>query len=668
MGRAPPFSNVIRMTQPIEPLEPRTHFSVTMSADGWTDISPSADTRTIFVSSSLGDDRNDGTSPNFPVRTLARGYEQLRDGRPDHLLLRTGDVWDETFPKWRLSGRSEQEPILLGKYGPNDKPLIRAGSGSGFRTAENVSHLAIVGLSFFAHTRDPYNTATFTGTAGGDGMAFLGDVHDLLIENVTVDQFTKNIVFTSSYGRTTDVRIRRSIVTDAYNGSGVYINGVDGITIEGSIFDHNGWNEIVEIPSQRIDHNVYFSADNSGVVVRDNLLVDGGMHGLQARAGGIIRDNLFVRNPIGMTFGIAGGAMSHAGGASGEVSGNAFVGGRDVGGEARGWAIELGNIRAGGNTIVRDNVIAHDAMNAFPAIQLNIGRDIKNPEDTVGLHDVNLVGNIVYNWHSGLSTTSRFVNGGTDLNGYSGVLVRNNDFQNMTSGRAIIHRQPIDLSLEKWEGNRYYGEDDDVKFQNGEVQQSYGDWQRFIDPTSAFREVEYFAPDRTFESYSVSLGHRNRVGALVSEMRHQSRDYWREEYSTAAALKYIRDGFVAVKGPPRLLATNLSSRDLTSARRQISFAFSRDVSESIDVGDLKVWSRAGDRVIQPSEMSMSYNRLTHVATWTFPGMKRGMLWAGDWAVHLHAPGITSDGQQLDTDWNGQGGDSYQLKFTLMPLA
>jgi hypothetical protein len=655
------------MTEALESLEPRTHLSVTTSPDGWTDITPSADTRTIFVSSSLGDDRNDGTSPNFPLRTLARGYEALRNGKPDHLLLRSGDVWNETFPKWRLSGRSEQEPILVGKYGPDDKPLILAGSGSGFRTAENVSHLTIVGLSFFAHTRDPYNTATFTGTAGGDGMAFLGDVHDLLIEDVTVDQFTKNIVFQPSYGRSDNVRIRRSVVTDAYNGSGIYINGVDGITIESSVFDHNGWNEIVDIPEQRTDHNIYFSADNSDVVVRDNLIVDGGMHGLQARAGGIIQNNLFVRNPIGMTFGIAGGAMSHVGGAFGEVSGNVFLGGRDVRGEGRGWAIELGNLRPGGNTLVKDNLIAHDAQNLFPAIQLNIGKDIKNPQDTVGLHDVNLVGNIVYDWFAGLSTTNRFINGGTDLNGYSGVLVRNNDFQRMTSGRAIVHRQSVDLSLEKWEGNRYFAEDDDVKFQNGQVQQSYGDWRRFIDPSSAFTEVEYFAPDRTFESYSVSLGHRNRVGALVSEMRHQSRNYWREEYTTAAALKYVRDGFVAVKGPPRLLTTNLSSRDLSGARRSISFGFSRDVSDSIDVTDLKIWSRAGDRVIDASEMSMTYDRLTHVAMWTFPGMKRGMLWAGDWAVHLHAPGIKGDGMQLDTDWDGQGGDSYQLKFTLPEL-
>src|SRR5687767_15760812 len=98
-----PLHNVTCMTERLERLEPRTHFSVSMSADGWTDITPSADTRTIFVSSSLGDDRNDGTSPNFPLRTLARGYGALRNGKPDHLLLRSGDVWNEQFPKWRLS-------------------------------------------------------------------------------------------------------------------------------------------------------------------------------------------------------------------------------------------------------------------------------------------------------------------------------------------------------------------------------------------------------------------------------------------------------------------------------------------------------------------------------------------------------------------------------------
>jgi hypothetical protein len=655
------------MTEPIERLEPRTHLSVSQDAAGWTDVLPSPDTRTIFVSSSMGDDRNDGTSPNFPVKTLSRGYNRLRDGMPDHLLLRTGDVWEETFPKWRISGRSADEPMLLGKYGPGDKPLILAGDNTAFATAGDVSHLAIIGISLFAHTRDPYNVATYKGTAGGDGLAFWGGVHDLLIEDVTVDQFTKNIVFFPANGRTTDVRIRRSVITDAYNGSGVYAGGVDGLTVEGNVFDHNGWNEIVDIPEQRIDHNLYIQSNTSRVVVQDNLFVDGGMHGLQARSGGIIRNNLFVRNAIGMSFGVVSGASSTPGGVNGEISGNIFLGGRDVRGSVLGWAIEVGNTRDGGGTVVRDNIMAHDMTRKFAAIQLNFGRTIENPEETVGLHDVSLVGNIVYDWHSAFSTTSRFENGGTGIASFGSVLLRNNDFQQISSGRIIEHRQPLDTMLEKWEGNRYFSDAEKVVFREGSRERRFDDWQEFVDPTSAYREVEYFAPDRSVESYSVSLGHRNRVGALVSEMRHQTRNYWREEYTTAALMKYLGDGFRAVKGAPRLLESNLGGRNLDSVRQRITFTFSRDVSDSLDVADLIVWSRAGDRVIRPEEMALSYDRTTHTATWTFPGMKRGMLWAGDWAAHLHAPRIWSrEGQQLDTDWDGVGGDSYQLKFTLEP--
>ncbi|HEV2295829.1 MAG TPA: right-handed parallel beta-helix repeat-containing protein [Tepidisphaeraceae bacterium] len=655
------------MTKALERLEPRTHLSVSQDADGWTTVMPSADTRTIFVSSSIGSDRNDGLSPNRPVKTLARGYSRLRDGRPDHLLLRTGDVWDERFPRWRLSGRSADEPIVIGKYGPRAKPLIRAGAKTAFSTGEGgVNHLAIFGLHLVAHTRDPYDPVHYTGTAGGDGMAFWGDVHDLLIEDVTVDQFTKNIVFSASNGRTSNVRIRRSIITDAYNGSGVYAGGVDGLLVEGNVFDHNGWNEIVDIPEQRIDHNLYIQSNTTGVVVQDNIFADGGMHGLQARSGGIIRNNLFVRNAIGMTFGVVSGASSYPGGVGGEVSGNVFLGGRDVRGAVLGWGIEIGNTRDGGGTLVRDNIIAHDMTHRFAAIRLNQGHTIHNPEQTVGLHDVRVVGNIVYNWHRGLSTTSRFVNGGTGVASYSGVLVKNNDFQNISSGRIIDHPHALDLDLERWEGNRYFSSADDIDFRAGNKEHRYPAWQRLIDPTSAFKQVDYFAPDRTVESYSVSLGHRNRVGALLSEMRHQSRDYWRDAYSTSAVMAYLREGFRAVKGPPRLLATNLSHKNLDSARQRITFWFSRDVSESIDVGDLKVWSRAGDRVIRTSETAMTYDPLTHSATWTFPGMRRNLLWAGDWAVHLHAPGIRADGQALDTDWDGKGGDSYRLKFTLEP--
>jgi hypothetical protein len=656
---------VICMTKSIEPLEPRTHLSVTMGDDGWTNFTPSADTRAVYVSASLGSDANDGYSPNRPVASIARGYEQLRNGKPDWLLLRTGDVWHEQFPKWRLSGRSEQEPILIGSYGPREKPLILAGSGTGFKTGPGVSHLAITGIHLYAHTRNPYDPGAYLGTAGGDGIDILGDVHDLLIEDVTVQYFTKNLVLHEASGRMSDVTVRRSVFADAYNGSGAYINGVDNIAFQENVFDHNGWNERVDIPSQRIDHNLYFSYDNTGVIVEGNVITDGGMLGLQARAGGIIRNNLFVRNPIGMNFGMAGGATAVAGGVSGEISGNIFLGGRDVRGSARGWAIEIGNTRPGGGTIVRDNIIAHDMMNEFAAIQLNAATNVSNADQTVGLNDLRIIGNTVYGWYAALATTSRFEPGGAGLNAYSGVTVKDNDFQQLTSERYLSHRTTFRFDLERFEGNRYDSTNKNATFLNGSTEMSWSDWNKYIEPMSTREEVEYFAPDRSMESYSAALGNLPKVGAFMTQVREQSRRYWRPEYATAAIVQYLRDGFKPVSGTVGLVGTNLSHKNLDPARQRISFYFTRDVSKTIDVKDLVIWSRAGDRVIRTSEMKMTYDPLTNSATWTFPGLDRDMLYAGDWAVWLHSPGIKdADGHTLDVNADGRGGDPYTLKFTL----
>jgi hypothetical protein len=200
---------------------------------------------------SLGSDDNDGYSPNRPVASIARGYEQLRDGKPDGCSCARAMCGTSSFPSGVSPAARSSEPILIGSYGPREKPLILAGSGTGFKTAAGVSHLAITRAALLRPHAQPLRPGAYLGTAGGDGIDILGDVHDLLIEDVSVQYFTKNLVFQPTSGRMTDVHVRRSVFADAYNGSGAYINGVDGIAFQENVFDHNGWNEMVDIPSQR---------------------------------------------------------------------------------------------------------------------------------------------------------------------------------------------------------------------------------------------------------------------------------------------------------------------------------------------------------------------------------------------------------------------------------
>lgn len=60
-------------------------------SSGWTVFVPSSDTRTIYVSSSTGNDSNNGLSESTPKRTIAAGKSLLRNGYPDWLLLKCGD-------------------------------------------------------------------------------------------------------------------------------------------------------------------------------------------------------------------------------------------------------------------------------------------------------------------------------------------------------------------------------------------------------------------------------------------------------------------------------------------------------------------------------------------------------------------------------------------------
>src|SRR4026209_790183 len=126
-----------------------------LDANGWTTFTPSADTRIVYVSNS-GSDANDGLSTSTPVASIAKGISLIRNGSADELLLKAGDVWHESIEWPNLSGRSPTEPILISSYGEGPRPVIASGSQAGFEHVSTpLSNLAIVGLDFYADTRDP---------------------------------------------------------------------------------------------------------------------------------------------------------------------------------------------------------------------------------------------------------------------------------------------------------------------------------------------------------------------------------------------------------------------------------------------------------------------------------------------------------------------------------
>src|SRR3954451_19735657 len=96
---------VVSLHSTFEGLEQRSMMSVSHDAAGWTVVTPASDTRTIYVSSSQGNDANTGTASTAPVKTLSKAQSLVRDGSADWVLLKRGDTFGG-FGTWAKTGRS----------------------------------------------------------------------------------------------------------------------------------------------------------------------------------------------------------------------------------------------------------------------------------------------------------------------------------------------------------------------------------------------------------------------------------------------------------------------------------------------------------------------------------------------------------------------------------
>jgi hypothetical protein len=307
--------------------------------DGWTQFTPSPDSRIVYVSTS-GSPGNSGLSASSPLNSLAAGFALLRDGYPDWLLLRSGDTFSDVFPNWNKAGRSASEPMRVGVYGGQDRATLLCGTSTGLGgyTAGNTprSHLAFTDLAFVASGYDGANAPT-------SGISFMASWSDVLLENISVSGFYDDVVFQCDATQETmaDIRLRRCVITDAYttggaHSQGAYLAGINRLLLEDCVFDHNGWNESVAgaVPDM-YRHNIYIQWDCSNVTVRGIVSARAAATGMQQRPGGLCENSLFINNPISLVFG---------GAADSNVRDCSVVGSRDISAAAtRGWGFNLVN-------------------------------------------------------------------------------------------------------------------------------------------------------------------------------------------------------------------------------------------------------------------------------------------------------------------------------------
>ncbi|HEV2296611.1 MAG TPA: right-handed parallel beta-helix repeat-containing protein [Tepidisphaeraceae bacterium] len=530
----------------IEPLEGRNLFAVSMGGDGWTEITPSADTRIVYVSSSAGSDSNGGLSSRAPVKTIAKARTLLRNGSPDQMLLRRGDAWTENLANWKLSGRNSDEPMVIGAYGSGARPKLNTGTTVGFTNSAAVAHLAIMGVHFHAHTRDTADT-NYNGTTAGDyGFRSHGPLDNVLIEDAVFDDYEYNLSITGYNATITNFTLRRSIVTDAWSidgkAQGMYVSKTNRVLLEENLFDHNGWNEDVSAAKANMySHGIYMSRSNENVVVRGNIISNSSSHGIQARSGGTIENNLFLRNPINLLFG--GGSEVKAGGVSGRVAGNVILDSRDISGSGRGTAMDFSNIKSA--TVV-NNIMTADTHRRMAAISFGTAADASNVSQAVGINNLAMKGNIVYDWHSAYNMSSSFQPGGSGYLGVNNLTVQDNDFQLGAIARLVRQGPGTNNTKMKWSGNRYTNRSwfsPSGWFQIGNTTTSYNMWKSKVESSAQSAAATYADPVRSIATYQSSIGQSANLGAFLREARDQANGDFDSRFTAAAVINHVRRGF-----------------------------------------------------------------------------------------------------------------------------
>lgn len=258
---------------------------------GWTVLTPSADSRIIYVSSSTGNDANDGLTESTPLATIAKAYSLTRKDYPDWILLKHGDEFVSNL-NWEKSGRSADEPAVLSGYGDGARPVINEeGINYYGSNGKALSHLAFVGLQFKGNG------------INGKGIFLAGNVSDVLIENNSFDDYHLSMqIISIGEFIPTDLSIRRNVSTDAI-GIGLLAVEIDKILLEENLFDNSG--QSGEGPSI-YKHNVYLTKVKN-LTAKNNIFARGSNFGLKMASNDVagftdflVENNLFFNNGISL--------------------------------------------------------------------------------------------------------------------------------------------------------------------------------------------------------------------------------------------------------------------------------------------------------------------------------------------------------------------------------
>lgn len=540
-----------RRTRVFEQLEPRMMMSVTQNAAGWTVVTPSEDSRVIYVSDSAGNDANDGLTAATAKKTIAAGAALMRSGCPDELLLKRGDTWTDQYFGNVVSGRSASEPAYFGAYGDGARPIIEcpeAGAPGGLCVGFFNDHdIVFQGLHL---------TVNHVANIGGpQGIVSVGNTvnSNILIEDCIIEEFSIDI----SIGGVAETpgsnfAIRRNVIRNAWtttgHSQGLFATKVDGLLIEENVFDHNGWKPgttsstlASEGGPTTYNHNMYITKGVVDSQVINNIIsraADSGLKFQPVSGTHVVSGNLFVRNGLGAQLGTYPSDFTVANaGINLTADDNVFVEGEDRG--TSGWGAYVSNTLSGSfsNNIIANRISTSPNNVAFLIID---GGGLES--QGIGVHDFVVDGNIIYNWRGKIRVVEPTQ--GDPLPTIENVDFTNNLIQEPNTAYPLFDTYTTDTAVNEFSGNTYYcGLPANQWLKIDGQNKSFDQWTAATGETTAKNEqVSFFDPTRTTVTYAATLG-LTSYEELVSQFTAQSQSNWRTEYTAQAINAYIREGF-----------------------------------------------------------------------------------------------------------------------------
>lgn len=531
--------------------------------NGWTVFEPSPDSRIMYVSSSEGDDGNDGLTPANAKKTINAAYEETRPDYPDWILLNRGDTWYESLQV--RNGRSETEPFLVASYGQStQRPLLKTGAVGGINVINYYHYIAVTGIHFYAHTRD-FNSAEFSSQEGENGFNFYVRDTDtgtgLLIEDCCFRFYKNNVV--QGPGTIYDNVIRRNLILDNYSNSshsqGMYTKNVS-LLLEENIFDHNGWfkqqiddgNEQDSGQATMFNHNTYYT-NAHGVTFRGNIFLRPSSMGNKWTANDgiasardiVIDNNLYIDGEIGI--GIGGNETEPPHRFKNVTITNNVI--TDIGlsrptNRTLGWCLDMNDWDIG---TVSNNLFMHQ-----------ISPDVNN---VYAIHlegetrEVTIKENIAY----GIRSNSELLIL-TDGSAKQNISITDNKLQCPDEETTLLESNGS-LANYTFANNAYFSKRaQDEWFRVGGSPTDIDGWKSASGETGATaQEVSFTDPTRTIEKYQESLGKEATIIAFIDEAREQSKFNWRKEYTSGAVNDWLRAGFdmaIAIKMPRQCMVSD----------------------------------------------------------------------------------------------------------------